>query len=103
MHSKTPLNKQVDFRKVAEHMGVKRSSLRMATQKEALGITGFRIGTIPPLGRIRRFGAQPEPSAVSIMPEGKSHELVISAPLPDQSQQAAGTPGWRERDVGLHA
>lgn len=25
--------------------------------------------------------------------------MIVSATLPDQLQQAAGTPGWRERDL----
>ena len=39
---------QVDWRKLRQFVG--RSRVRMATEDEVLGVTGYRVGTVSPFG-----------------------------------------------------
>jgi len=39
---------QVDWRKLRQLVG--RSRVRMATEEEVLGVTGYRVGTVSPFG-----------------------------------------------------
>ncbi len=42
---------QVDWRKLRQLVG--RSRVRMATENEVLAVTGYRVGTVSPFGRVR--------------------------------------------------
>jgi prolyl-tRNA editing enzyme YbaK/EbsC (Cys-tRNA(Pro) deacylase) len=59
---------RVDYKRVADHLGVSRRRLRLAGAEEVLAITGYPVGAVPPLGYPRpvrtlvdtRVLAQPE-------------------------------------------
>jgi prolyl-tRNA editing enzyme YbaK/EbsC (Cys-tRNA(Pro) deacylase) len=44
----------VEERKVADHLGVARRRVRLATAQEALQASGFAVGTVAPFGAQRR-------------------------------------------------
>jgi prolyl-tRNA editing enzyme YbaK/EbsC (Cys-tRNA(Pro) deacylase) len=41
---------RVDYKRVADHLGVSRRRLRLAGAEEVLAITGYPVGAVPPLG-----------------------------------------------------
>jgi len=45
--------RRVSERRLAEAFGVGRKKVRMASADEALGLTGFRVGAMPPFGHPR--------------------------------------------------
>lgn len=44
---------KVSLRAVAQHLGLPRGSLRLATADEAVASTGYELGAIPPLGELK--------------------------------------------------
>lgn len=48
---------RLDLRAVAVHLGVQRRQLRLATPQEAVIVTGYSVGCIPPCGAIVSFSA----------------------------------------------
>lgn len=49
------VERKVDYRKLAAAMGTSRRKISMVSPEEALRITGFRVGTIPPLGHLHKL------------------------------------------------
>ena len=45
-----PADRKADLKKVAEHLGWSKRSIRMATPEEVLEMTGCEIGSVPPFG-----------------------------------------------------
>lgn len=41
---------RIDYKSLADHLGVSRKRLRMARPKQVLAMTGYPVGTVPPFG-----------------------------------------------------
>lgn len=46
---------RVDYKKLADYLGVSRRRVKLATADQVLDITGFMVGTVPPFGHKRPF------------------------------------------------
>ena len=46
---------RVDYRRVADYLGLTRKKLKLADSDTVLNITGFRVGTVPPFGHKTRL------------------------------------------------
>ena len=46
---------RVDYKRVAEHVGVSRRKLKLAGAEAVLAITGYPVGGVPPFGHPRRL------------------------------------------------
>ena len=46
---------RVDYKKLADYLGVSRRRVKLATAKQVLDIAGFMVGTVPPFGHKRPF------------------------------------------------
>jgi Cys-tRNA(Pro) deacylase len=41
---------RVDYKRLADHLGISRRRLKLATGEQVLAITGYPVGTVPPFG-----------------------------------------------------
>ncbi len=46
---------RVDYKKLADYLGVSRRRVKLATAEQVLAIAGFMVGTVPPFGHKRPF------------------------------------------------
>ncbi len=46
---------RVDYKKLADYLGVSRRRVKLATAEQVLDIAGFMVGTVPPFGHKRPF------------------------------------------------
>jgi len=46
---------RIDYKKLADHLGVSRRRIKLATAEQVLDIAGFMVGTVPPFGHKRPF------------------------------------------------
>jgi prolyl-tRNA editing enzyme YbaK/EbsC (Cys-tRNA(Pro) deacylase) len=78
---------RVDARKLASLLGVKRTALRLAPPLAAAAVTGYAIGTIPPLGHATRLRTVLDAAVLAAGPDavlfagggGAATQLEISA------------------------
>jgi hypothetical protein len=77
----------VEERKVADHLGVARRRVRLATAQEALRASGFAVGTVAP------FGAPPPPPPPP--PPPLLHSLASPARAHPAARPPAATPPRR--------
>jgi prolyl-tRNA editing enzyme YbaK/EbsC (Cys-tRNA(Pro) deacylase) len=78
---------RVDARKLASLLGVKRAALRLAPPDAAAAVTGYAIGTIPPLGHATRLRTVLDAAVLACGPDavlfagggGAATQLEISA------------------------
>lgn len=53
---------KVDRRKVAERLGVGKKQVKFASAEQALGITGYVVGSMPPFGHRRKLRTLVDPA-----------------------------------------
>lgn len=46
---------RIDYKKLADHLGLSRRRIKLATAEQVLDIAGFMVGTVPPFGHKRPF------------------------------------------------
>ena len=46
---------RIDYKKLADYLGVSRRRVKLATAEQVLAIAGFMVGTVPPFGHKRPF------------------------------------------------
>ena len=46
---------RIDYKKLADYLGVSRRRIKLATAVQVLDIAGFAVGTVPPFGHKRPF------------------------------------------------
>jgi prolyl-tRNA editing enzyme YbaK/EbsC (Cys-tRNA(Pro) deacylase) len=56
---------RVDERLVARHLGVGRKRVKMARPEQALAITGYGVGAMPPFGHQARLRTLVDPAVVA--------------------------------------
>lgn len=57
---------RVDTRKVAVHLGVGRKQVKFASVEQALDITGYVVGSMPPFGHRRRLRTLVDPAITGL-------------------------------------
>jgi Cys-tRNA(Pro) deacylase len=64
-------NRRIDPRKLAERLNVGRKRVKLADPDQVLGVTGYRVGSVPPLGLKTSMPAYVDPTVID-------HEVVYA-------------------------
>lgn len=59
---------RVDYKRVADHLGITRKKLKLADAETVQAVTGFPVGTVPPFGHVTRLRTLVD-SGVLALPE----------------------------------
>ena len=57
---------RVDYRNIAKHLTVNRKKVKFATAEQALEITGYIVGSMPPFGHLQKLRTFVDPAITKL-------------------------------------